>query len=234
MRTLSLFCFILFSYLTSSASDTMKQKPILMYVFDPMCGWCYGFSPVMVQFQTKHANEFQFSAMSGGMIVGDQQQPIASMRDYIKGAIPHLEKTTGVHISDNYKQNILEKGTYISSSEKPSFAFVHFKNSFPEQSIAFAHELQNLLFQDGLDLNQDSVYIALLKKFGLEPTDFIKEMKSDRIRKQTFDEFKQVGNWGIKGFPAVILFNEGKGYMVSNGYTDLASLESQVNVILKK
>jgi putative protein-disulfide isomerase len=145
-----------------------------------------------------------------------------------------LEKTTGVHISDNYKQNILEKGTYISSSEKPSFAFVHFKNSFPEQSIAFAHELQNLLFQDGLDLNQDSVYIALLKKLGIEPTDFIQEMKSERIRKQTFEEFKQVGNWGIKGFPAVILFNEGKGYMVSNGYTDLASLESQVNEILKK
>jgi protein-disulfide isomerase-like protein with CxxC motif len=73
-----------------------------------------------------------------------------------------------------------------------------------------------------------------LKKFDLEPTAFIQEMKSERIRKQTFDEFSQVSNWGVKGFPAVLMFHEGKGYMVSNGYTDLASLESQVSEILKK
>jgi protein-disulfide isomerase-like protein with CxxC motif len=30
-----------------------------------------------------------------------------------------------------------------------------------------------------------------------------------------------VKTWGISGYPAVVLFNEGKGYMISNGYTTL-------------
>lgn len=211
----------------------MNNKPQLVYVFDPMCGWCFAFGNVMEQFQQKHADEFYFTVLTGGMVVGENQKPLSHMRDYIKGAIPRLEKMTGAKFGEKYLNDILEQGTYISSSEKPSFAFVAFKNLQPEKSIEFAHALQKVFFVEGKSLNEDETYKALAKQFGINETDFIKALNSNEARIAAFEEFEQVRNWGVSGYPAVLLFHNGKGYMVSNGYTDLASLEKQVEKLLK-
>ena len=31
----------------STKMESDKQKPTILYVYDIMCGWCYGFSPVI-------------------------------------------------------------------------------------------------------------------------------------------------------------------------------------------
>ncbi len=49
-----------------SASSTMK----LIYVYDALCGWCYGFSPVITDFSARHASEFAVEVVSGGMVLG--------------------------------------------------------------------------------------------------------------------------------------------------------------------
>jgi putative protein-disulfide isomerase len=198
-----------------------------------MCGWCFAFGNVMEQFQQKHANRFDFSVFTGGMVVGENQKPLSHMREYIKGAIPRLEKMTGTKFGEKYLNEILEPGTYISSSEKPSFAFVTFKNLQPEKSIAFAHALQKVFFVEGKSLNEDETYKVLAKQFNISENDFLNMLNSNEARITAFEEFQQVRNWGISGFPAVLLFNNGKGYMVSNGYTDLATLEKQVEKLLK-
>lgn len=27
----------------------LAKQPIVYYVFDPLCGWCYGFSPIITK-----------------------------------------------------------------------------------------------------------------------------------------------------------------------------------------
>lgn len=233
-QSITLFLFaVLFFNKTNFAQQTMSNKPQLVYVFDPMCGWCYAFGNVMEQFQQKHKNEFDFTVVTGGMVVGENQKPLSHMRDYIKGAIPRLEKMTGAKFGEKYLNEILEQGTYISSSEKPSFAFVTFKKLQPENSIAFAHTIQKVFFAEGKSLNDDETYKLLAAQYKLDATDFVKQLNSDAARTEAFKEFELVKTWGISGYPAVVLFNEGKGYMISNGYTALEDLEKQVNKILK-
>ena len=229
----SCFLSLFFLFTQLNAQQTMSNKPQLVYVFDPMCGWCFAFGNVVEQFQQKYANEFDFSVVTGGMVVGENQKPLSHMRDYIKSAIPRLEKITGAKFGEKYLNEILEPGTYISSSEKPSFAFVTFKNLQPEKSIAFAHALQKTFFIEGNSLNEDETYKALAKQFSINEAAFIKALNSNEARKAAFKEFELSRNWGVSGYPAVLLFHNGKGYMVSNGYTDLASLEKQVEKLLK-
>ena len=227
-----LFILLSFFFIQLNAQQTMSEKPQLVYVFDPMCGWCYAFGNVMEQFQQKHKDEFSFEVVTGGMVVGENQKPLSNMRDYIKGAIPRLEKMTGAKFGEKYLNEILEPGTYISSSEKPSFAFVTFKNFQPENSIVFAHALQKVFFVEGKSLNEDETYIALAKQFGINETEFVKALNSNEAKTAAFNEFELVKTWGISGFPAVVLLKDGKGYMVANGYSELKNLENQINKVL--
>jgi len=216
------------------AQKTMQEKPQIVYVFDPLCGWCYGFAPVMQQFAEQFREHYAFRAISGGMITGDQIKPMSSMNEYIKSALPNLEKTTGIKVSARYINQILNNGELLLSSEKPSFAFHCLNRRFPEKGVQLAHEIQQLQFEEGLDYSADESYKALIKRYGLDETGFLSEMNSEATRQQTFAGFDTVARWGIRGFPAVLLFREGKGYLLSNGYTDLKQLVSAAEAAIKK
>lgn len=221
--------------ISAMAQENMTtEKPKIIYVFDPMCGWCYAFGGVMEQFYQQHKDLYNFDVVTGGMVTGENQKPLSYMRDYIKGAIPRLEKMTGVTFGKKYLNDILEPGTYISSSEKPSFAFVAFKQLQSQNAIAFAHSLQKTFFLDGNSLNEDSTYRHLANNYQLDENNFIKAIQDAEIKKSTFQEFDVVKQWGISGFPAVVMFYNNKGYMVANGYTSLENLTLSIEKIIKQ
>ena len=53
-----------------------QEKTTVLYVFDPLCGWCYGFSPVMVKLNDNYKENVKFVVISGGMVVGDRIGPL--------------------------------------------------------------------------------------------------------------------------------------------------------------
>jgi hypothetical protein len=73
----------------------MQHK--IIYIYDALCGWCYGFSPVMQQLQEKYAGKLEFEVLSGGMIMGLRAGPIGEVAAYIEKAYPDVESETCVY-----------------------------------------------------------------------------------------------------------------------------------------
>src|SRR5690606_754200 len=121
------------------------EKPTIIYIYDAICGWCYGFSPVMKAIYEKYKDKFDFQVLSGGMILGDRVAPISQMRDIIKGSYKRVEEASGVKFGDAFINGAVEKGTMIMSSEKPSIALSVFKTYLPQDAILFASDLQYAL-----------------------------------------------------------------------------------------
>lgn len=217
---LSLMC------MTSNAKDT------IVYVFDPMCGWCFGFSEVIKKAANEHDSTFYFDILSGGMVVGEREGPIGDFADYILGAYPRLEKLTGVKFGQAYLSQLKTKSIY-SSSVIPSIAVEVCKSLDPKKAIPFGSALQAAYYVDGLDLREDSVYIALAKQFGFNPEQFLQLLKSEEMRTRAFNNFKQVSALGVNGYPAVLAIKNGKWYVLSNGYTDYESLSAAFEQLKK-
>ncbi|MDB5269973.1 MAG: hypothetical protein JWP58_3013, partial [Hymenobacter sp.] len=57
--------------------ETIVPLPELLYVHDPLCGWCYGMSPVISQVQREFAGRVDVSVLCGGMVLGDDAGPIS-------------------------------------------------------------------------------------------------------------------------------------------------------------
>lgn len=200
----------------------------IIYVYDALCGWCYGFSAVMQRFYHEHRDQLNFTVLSGGMMTGDRARPIAESMAYISEAYRVVEERTGVQFGQPFLDNILHPGTYISSSEKPGMAMTLFKTAQTGREVEFAGELQNALYRDGLDLNVDAVYGPLVERFGLNPGEFVKHVSDAAIREQTLAEFGLVAQFGINGFPTVIVEKGENLYLVARGYVPYPTLAANI------
>ena len=193
-------------------------KPQLIYVYDALCGWCYGFGPVIRRFYDTYASDFTFDVLSGGMMTGPRVQPIAESMGYVEQAYKVVEQRTGVRFGEAYLNNILRPGTYVSDSEKPGMALTFFKALLPDQAIPFAGTLQNALYRDGVDLNVNAHYGPLVEPFGIDPDEFVAHLSDAAIKEQTWAEFNLVSRYSISGFPSVIVNTGEQLFLIARGY----------------
>lgn len=207
--------------------------PKIIYIYDPLCGWCYGFSPVIRKIQEEYKSRMDFEIISGGMVVGDRVGPVGAFADYILKALPRLEELTGVTFGEPYLSQLRDKSLFLSSL-KPCIALEVFKSFNEKDAIAFASSMQKAHYIDGKSLEEESVYIDLIKPFNIDSTEFLKRLNSDEFRMETSNQFKMIQEWGITGFPAVILVKDNQFYLIAKGYVDYANLNKTIEKILSE
>jgi putative protein-disulfide isomerase len=212
-------------------AKTLK-KPTLYYVYDALCGWCFGFAPVIEKVSEKYKADMRFEVLSGGMVTGPRIGPIAEMATYIKKASPRVTEVSGQVFGDAFLNGVLNSRTYISNSVPPAIAFGILKESQPEQAITFMHAIQNLLFKEGKDLNELETYLPLASQAGIPEKEFRKKFADPVYTSKAEQEFQIVQNWGISGFPAVVLEKDDKLYLLAQGYQPYEVLTETLEKVL--
>lgn len=224
------FCLTL-SLQAKAQQATTMQKDKIIYVFDPMCGWCFGFGLVMNDFIVQHKTAFDFDIISGGMVVGEREGEIGDFADYILGAYTRVEEYSGVKFGEPYLTQLKTKKLW-SSSVKPAIAIETFKTFDSLNAIAFAHKVQEAYFVNGLDLRNEEVYKNLVKPFNINPVEFITKLQTEEMRLAANSGFQTAANWGITGYPAVLLVHNQKYYLVAKGYTNLETLNKTIEGVI--
>ncbi len=207
------------------------MKDQILYLFDPLCGWCYGFSQTMVRFYEELRAEHEFVAIPGGMITGSRVGPAKASSIYIKGIIPRLEATTGVVFGEEYLR-LLDSDT-IFDSEPPSRALHAFRSFHFERAIEFAHAMQLAHFTEGKDYNNPQMYAELAGQFGIGEAAFMERYEDERIRQNVQMEFAWARESGVQGYPTVVLRKGQKYYMLAHGFSPLESLKSSLERAVK-
>jgi putative protein-disulfide isomerase len=213
--------------MTTTMEATKMAKDTITYVFDPLCGFCYAFEPEVKQLEAAYNSKFVFEVIPGGMIVGAGEGPISKVAPHIAGGYKDLEKMSSSKFGDKFLNDIMKVGTYKMSSEMPSIAVTVFKSLLPNKAIAFASDVQTMLYYDGISLNEPENYRTLAIKYGLNADDFVAKLKSTEWKTKTQNEFIQAENLGVTSYPALVLKRNGKTQIIANGfekYSDLVKL----------
>ena len=212
---------------------TPASLPELLYIHDPLCGWCYGMSPVIRRVQADFAGRVAVSVLCGGMVKGEDIGPISDTWDYLKQALGDVERTTGVEFGAAFRA-LGTAGEYVYSSEPPSRAIAAFRQitQDPARTVAFAHAVQLALFRDGQDLNNPSTYNALLPEFGVEVVEFQRRWAAPETARATEQEFAAVARIGVQGFPTAVLRLGEQGYVLARGYQPYEQLRQGLEQLL--
>ena len=208
-------------------------KNTLIYIFEPLDGWCYGFGPIIQKLQDKYAQSFDFDILSAGLIVGNRIGPLANVAGFIKQVYKVVEQNSEVKFGSKFINETLAAGKVTFSSLEPSKALTIFKQFQPEKAIVFSHDIQKLIFSDGIDPVQISAYLPLFERYGISKDEVLPLFALRGQEQETINEFGQVHRWGIKDFPTVILqMEDGKAFVISSGFTSFPEMEKRIQPYL--
>jgi len=211
------------------------MKPKIIYCYDAYCGWCYGFGPVIKELWLKHREQFDFETISGGMIPVQDTKHIGNIAQYIQGAYQTVEQTTGVKFGKDYLYHIFnpDESDWYPNSEMAAIAMAIFRESYPDQTIAFAADLQYALYEEGRDLTDKEAYRHLLEQYNIDTEVFYQKLGSEAYKEKAYYDFSLIQQLKVNGFPTVFLqLDDAKLYMISRGFSTLDAVEQRMNKIL--
>ncbi|HCQ45679.1 MAG TPA: protein-disulfide isomerase, partial [Achromobacter sp.] len=97
--------------------------PTLHYIFDPLCGWCYGAAPLVDA--ARDIAGLHVAPHGGGMMTGGNRQPVTdALRRYV---MPHDERIaglTGQVFGRDYFDGLLRDSGAVFDSEPPTTAIL--------------------------------------------------------------------------------------------------------------
>lgn len=210
--------------------DIVKTK--IIYIYDPLCGWCYGFSNVITKLYENYKDKFDWQIYSAGMSLGTNTFEISEAAEQMNEAIKSVENFSDIVFGDKFKNETL-KSDYIYNSLKPSIALTVFKELDNENSIQFATEIQKALFYYGENLNELNTYLQLIKKYGLSAEAFSHKFLDPIYEAQTYNsEFRNTTTYGINNFPAIIAQTDNKNNIISRGYQSYEKISANFERLL--
>jgi putative protein-disulfide isomerase len=203
----------------------------IIYVFDPLCGWCYGFTPILNRLRNELGNKFPFDILAGGMVTANLVGPISQRRDYLKKRIPDIERITGVKFGEKYLE-LLEAGKYISNSEPPCIAYNVFKSFRPDLAFELSEDIHHLYYVQGKDLNSIRAYLDLAEKYEISKHGFMERFQEESYKRNTLQLFEMIKGWGVKGFPSLIFQRATEIRIFMKGYEPYGNVIASLDRII--
>lgn len=211
------------------------MPPVLIYIYDAWCGWCYGFSPVLQKINEEFKHQLNIEVLSGGMILPEKPVHVSVMSNYILENYTQVESMSGVSFGEDYLWHMRhpELSDWFPSSEKAAMALLVFREYQPEHQVSFIADLQRALFVEGRDLTDDEAYKHLIHQYALDETIFYEKIHSKEYKEKAQEEFALCRQLQATGFPQLMLqISEKKIYLISRGYEDYASVSLKINQVL--
>ncbi len=205
----------------------MKKLKVVYYA-DVLCGWCYGFSPVISKIYQEYSDQIDFDVVSGGLFLGNRAGLINEVAPHIKaGAYKKVEALTGVKFGDAFLNEALEKGTMILNSLPHAIAICIIKERFPEKAIEFTSLLHKAVYYNGMDSENLPAYEKYAAQIGFDSDEFSSKMLDPVYTDKALKGFERFGQQEVNVFPSLMLETGDENILLSSGsisYEDLKDL----------
>ena len=219
---------IIFSVMLNIHAALSQDKPVILYVGDPMCSWCYGFAPEISKVKA-HFSKFDFKLILGGLRPGGRET-MAELGDFLRH---HWEQVHG-RTGQPFSYEILGDSDFVYDTEPACRAVVVAKMMAPDRTLEYFKAVQTAFYAEGENTSSARLYLDIAARMGLDTQTFEELYASEEIRQKTLADFQLAGQLGVRGFPAVLLSHEGELTFVANGYTEAAALIRKIEQITQR
>ncbi len=202
------------------------------YLFDPLCGWCYGAAPVIGQL-AKHP-DIQLELAPTGLFAGSGQRMDASFAQYAWANDQRIAGLTGQRFTEAYRQNVLGRTGSPFDSSAMTLALTAVAESEPVRELEVLRVLQETRYVDGLDTGSAQVVEAVLRRMGLDgvadqvaaPDLALRERNASRLQQAR----RLMRSLGAQGVPGLVVHGAaGQRLLGGNAlYSDFEQLLRQI------
>lgn len=204
------------------------KAPILWYFADPMCSWCWGFSPVIEMLREGYRGRLKVALILGGLRVGTSEPMSTKQREEI---LQHWHEVQAMTEQPFRFDAALGEG-FIYDTEPVCRAVVAMAELAPEAVFPLFKAIQAAFYSEGLDVTQPEVLARLAEGQGVAATDFLAAFASDAVRGKTLAHFQMARKLDVRGFPTVVLQRGEQYQVITTGYRPLVEMQRDIDAWL--
>ncbi|MCV0395863.1 MAG: DsbA family protein [Rhizobiaceae bacterium] len=139
----------------------------LTYLFDPLCGWCYGASLALEKLLLQDG--FAVTIIPTGLFAGAGAFPMnAGFAAHAWEADQRIAKLTGQVFSETYRRDVLERGTGRVDSGPATLALTAVRVMAPEREFDALKAIQRARYVEGRDNGDPAVIADILSALALD------------------------------------------------------------------
>lgn len=202
----------------------------VVYVMDAYCGWCWGFSERMCEFEAANRHRVAFTAISGGLFVGERAGPISNY-PYIAAANERIAHLTGAVFGEGY-QRLLQDGGAVLDSLDAAQGLAVLRAQAPERAVYWAHELQAAFYGRGLSLSDHGTIQEIAAAHGLDVAAVVRDLQDGSAQAQAHRDFALARQLGVASYPSLLFVDGNKVHALPATGTALHVLNEQLDVLL--
>lgn len=206
----------------------------LIYIADPMCSWCYGFSRPMdaLLAEPGDAAPLQLALVMGGLRPHTTEPLAPETAEEILGHWRHVHEASGLPFAPA-PHTALHRSGFVYDTEPASRAVVTVRTRWPRLVWRYFKSVQQAFYAGAEDVTRTEVLVDLAEPLGLPLQEFREAFESETMREATERDFAQCQAWGLRGFPALVAEHAGELHLVAQGYTPAETLRERLSGLLK-
>lgn len=179
----------------------------LYYIYDPLCGWCYGASKLADAANALDGIELTLRA--GGLWPEPTQLP-SEMRQYIRQADARNAELNSVSFGEPYLSGLLFDQALVLESRPVVAAVLAAQALDPDLGIEMLNAIQRAHYIDGRHVVRQDVLSDLAAGLGLDAARFEEAVAAARVESHIAETRRLMARVGATGFPTFVLEIEGR------------------------
>lgn len=206
----------------AQANPDQKQ---LIYYADPMCSWCWGFSPVITALAARFAGDAPIQLIMGGLRPGTTKVMADKDKAYIRSHWEHVQERTG----QSFNFDFFERTDFVYDTEPACRAVATARSFGPAHGLSMLARVHRAFYMEGQDTTDRETLIGLAAADGIDPQVFAEQFDSKDAKRVTQLDFQFAQETGVSGFPTLLAGTDRKGFgLVTSGYQPLEALEGPI------
>ena len=201
--------------------------PHLIYFSDPMCSWCYGFSPVIEDIRRAYGDALPIRVVMGGLRPGTDKPMTPQAAAEIAGHWAHVHEASGLA----FDPAAITREGFVYDTDPAARAVVVVRREGQDVALKFLGAAQRAFYAEGRDITQGEVLADLAADYGLDRDRFLADWATEEAKAETWRDYAVSQRAGVTGFPTLVGGPNDQGVygVVTRGYAP----SEQVLAILK-
>ena len=175
------------------------KKPILYYVYDPMCSWCWGYRNTWLQLSDSLLDKVSIHYQLGGLAADSNVEMPINLQQTLQGIWHKIHDQLGTQFNfDFWSQCQPRRSTYPACRACLIAREVH-----KEKEMLFA--IQQAYYLQAKNPSLPETLIKLAGDIGLNIGEFEAKLNHNDINRKLEVEIGSSRQLPIQGFPSLVL-----------------------------
>lgn len=204
--------------------------PRLIYFSDPMCSWCWGFSPVIDAIVARYGDALPIRLVLGGLRPGTATPMSDVARREVRAHWAKVTQASG----QPFVASVVDQAGFVYDTDPSARAVVVARRADASTALTFLRLAHRAFYVEGRDVTKPAVLAELAAQLGLDRDAFLADFESEAARQETWGDYNTSLNAGVTGFPTLIIGPrpDGQYSMLARGFRPAEAVISAIDLWL--